>query len=116
MELKDMIGVGKKNAVTLLQLQWRTGMTERGVRRQIEELRRRGLLINNDQDGKGYYYATEMEEVAKQYRQDRNRFLAICMRIKAERMVLREAGLLDEEKGSPEYEQMSLFDSPLTTT
>lgn len=116
MELTELIGVGKENAVTLLQLQWRTQRGERSIRREIEELRTSGLLINNDQDGKGYYYATELEEVAKQYRQDRNRFLSICKRIKAERRVLRDAGLLDEEKGSPEYEQMSLFDSPLTTT
>lgn len=116
MEIKERIGVGKKNAVTLLRLQWETGEPEREIRREIQRLRTEGLLINNDQDGKGYYYATELEEILKQYRQDRSRFLAIATRLKTCRQVLKDAGLLDEEKDSPAYEQMSLFDTSLTTT
>lgn len=116
MEIKELIGVGKKNAVTLLQLQWKTGEPERAIRKEIQRLRTEGLLINNDQDGKGYYYPTELDEVLYQYRQDRHRFLSIASRIKAARQVLKAAGMLGEEKDSPAYEQMSLFDTSLTTT
>ena len=116
MEIMKHIGVGKENAVTLLQLQWRTGEPERAIRREIQRLRTAGLLINNDQDGKGYYYAKEPDEILKQYKQDRHRFLAIAARIKPAYKFLKEKGLLDKEKGSPAYEQMSLFDDPLTTT
>ena len=116
MEIKDRIGADKEHAVTLLQLIWDTGEPERAIRREIQRLRTEGLLINNDQDGKGYYYATEPDEVLRQYRQDRHRFLSIAARIKPAYQFLKEKGLLDKEKGSPEYEQMSLFDEPLTTT
>lgn len=116
MELLQEIGVGKKNAVTLLQLTWRTGEKERTVRKEIQHLREEGHLIINDQDGKGYYIATEFAEIARQYHQDRSRFLSIAKRLKTARRILKDAGLLDEEKGTPAYEQMSLFDEPLTTT
>ena len=116
MELLTEIGVGKKNAVTLLQLTWRTGEKERAVRKEIQRLREEGHLIINDQDGKGYYIATELEEVARQYKQDRSRFLSIAKRIKAARRILRDAGMLGEEEGTPTAQQMSLFDDPLTTT
>ena len=116
MELLKQIGTGKENAVTLMQLQWRTGEKDRAIRKEIARLREAGNLIINDQDGKGYYIATELGEVARQYRQDTNRFLAIAKRIKAERTVLRDAGYLDKEKDSPACTQMSLFDDPLTTT
>ena len=112
----DNIGVGKKNAVTLLQLQWRTGDNERAIRKDIQQLREDGHLIINDQDGKGYYIATELEEVARQYKQDRSRFLSIAKRIKAARRILRDAGMLGDEEGTPTGQQMSLFDDPLTTT
>ena len=116
MELLEQIGVGKKNAVTLLQLQWRTGENERAIRKEIARLREEGNLIINDQDGKGYFIATELEEIARQYHQDRSRFLSVAKRIKTERRILRDAGLLNEEAGTPTSQQMSLFDDPLTTT
>ena len=116
MELLQEIGVGKKNAVTLLQLTWRTGEKERTVRKEIQRLREDGHLIINDQDGKGYYIATELEEIARQYHQDRSRFLSIAKRIKTARRILRDAGMLGEEEGTPTAQQMSLFDDPLTTT
>ena len=117
MELLNEIGVGKKNAVTLLQLTWRTGEKERTVRKEIQRLREDGHLIINGKDGKGYYIATELDEIARQYHQDRSRFLSIATRLKTARRILKDAGLLDEERDSPAYEQMSLFDvDPLTTT
>lgn len=116
MELLHEIGVGKKNAVTLLQLTWRTGEKERAIRKEIARLREEGALIINDQDGKGYYIATELDEIARQYHQDRSRFLSIAKRIKTARRILRDAGMLGEEEGTPTAQQMSLFDDPLTTT
>ena len=115
--LVKYIGVGKEHATTLLALTWLTGEPERQIRKEIARLREEGDLICNEQDGRGYYYATELDEVLKQYKQDRSRFLSIAKRIKAARRILKRAGLLDEEKGSPVYTQMSLFDDdPLTTT
>jgi len=113
----DLIGTGKENAAPLLRLVFRSGLSERAVRKEIQRLREDGHLIINDQDGRGYYYATELDEVLKQYKQDRSRYLSIAKRIKTARRILKRAGLLDEEKGSPVYTQMSLFDDdPLTTT
>lgn len=116
MELLNEIGVGKEHAVTLLRLVIETGEKERAVRKEIQRLREDGHLIINDQDGKGYYIATELDEIARQYHQDRSRFLSIATRLKTARRILKDAGLLDEERDSPAYEQMSLFDEPLTTT
>lgn len=115
-ELVKYIGVGKEHATTLLALTWLTGEPERQIRREIARLREEGELICNEQDGKGYYYATELDEVLKQYRQDRSRFLSIAKRIKTARRILKRAGLLDEEKGTPEFQQMSLFDDDQLTT
>lgn len=116
-ELVKYIGVGKEHATTLMALIWVTGEPERQIRKEIARLREEGELICNEQDGRGYYYATELDEVLKQYRQDRSRFLSIAKRIKTARRILKRAGLLDEEKESPTYEQMTLFDDdPLTTT
>ena len=116
MELLQEIGVGKENAAPLLRLVIKTGEKERAVRKEIQRLREEGHLIINDQDGKGYYIATEFAEIARQYHQDRSRFLSIAKRLKTARRILKDAGLLDEERDSPAYEQMSLFDEPLTTT
>lgn len=116
MDLLELIKEGKENAVTLFQLVWRTGEKERAIRAEIAGLREQGHLICNDQDGKGYYIATTVDEVRRQYQQDTNRFLSICRRMKAERQFLRDHGVLDEEKDSPVVEQMSLFETSLTTT
>ena len=109
----ELIGTGKDHATPILRLVWNSGLNERAVRKAIQELRQDGHLICNEQNGKGYYIATELEEIRKQYTQDRNRFLAVAKRIKTERRILRDAGLLDEEEGSPVCEQMSLFDDHL---
>ena len=116
MELLHEIGVGKENAAPLLRLVIKTGEKERAVRKEIQRLREEGHLIINDQDGKGYYIATEFDEIARQYHQDRSRFLSIAKRIKTARRILRDAGMLGEEEGTPTAQQMSLFDDPLTTT
>ena len=112
----DLIGTGKENAAPLLRLVFRSGLSERAVRKAIQGLRDEGHLIINDQDGKGYYIATELDEIARQYHQDRSRFLSIAKRIKTARRILRDAGMLGEEEGTPTAQQMSLFDDPLTTT
>lgn len=112
----DLIGTGKENAAPLLRLVFRSGLSERAVRKAIQQLRDDGHLIINDQDGKGYYIATEHYQVMNQYIQDYHRHISIARRMKAARQVLKEAGMLKKETDSPEVIQMSLFDDPLTTT
>lgn len=67
-----------------------TRISERRVRELIEELRNRGHLICNRQDGRGYYIAETREEVESQYRQDCARAMSILRRIKPFRHYLRK--------------------------
>ncbi len=89
-EIVEFIPVGKENAVTRGYLREVTGWNDRLVRKRIAEARKAGLLIINDQDGNGYYFADNIDEVRKQYKQDRARALSILARLKVARQILKE--------------------------
>lgn len=52
-------------------------VSDRKMRKWIETARQEGLVIANDQDGKGYYRPTTREELEALYRQNQSRALAI---------------------------------------
>ena len=68
-------------------------MSDRQVRKAIEELRREFIILN-DQDGKGYYLSTDTNEIRKAYRQEMSRARSIMYRLKPIRSHLRYRGLL----------------------
>lgn len=77
MNIVDYISPGKENAVTRVELALRTGLPDRKVRKLIEEARKDGAPILNDQDGVGYYLSEEPGELKRQYRTNRSRALSI---------------------------------------
>ena len=66
--------------------------TDRSVRRAIEEARKMGYFIINDQNGAGYYRTDDLDTIERQYKQDTSRAMAILARRKAMRKFLRENG------------------------
>lgn len=86
------IPTGKAYAKSRMQMAHETGLPDRTVRRGIEELRGAGYLIINDQSGAGYYITDDLDELARQYRQDTARAMAILTRRKAIRKRLKEEG------------------------
>lgn len=92
--ITNLILDGKDNAVTRAQLCAITGMSDRDVRKHIEQLRRVGHIIINNQDGKGYYISDDIDKIEKQYKQNKNRALSILVNQKFLRAKLREAGRL----------------------
>lgn len=72
-----LIPHGKENAVTRDELRRFTGWGDRVLRENIERARNEGVVIANDQDGKGYYRPVTREEMARLYRSNQNRALSI---------------------------------------
>lgn len=94
MEIIQYIGHGKENAVkreTLVQL---TGLTDRKVRQEIENARHGGTIIINNQDGRGYFIPTDIEDIEKQYRANKRRALSVLNYQKYLRRELKAAGRL----------------------
>jgi hypothetical protein len=91
-EIVNYIPYGKDNAISREQLMYKTGLADRQVRHKIELARRAGALINNDQDGSGYYQSIDLDALARQYKQDTARAMAILNRRSTVRKILRAHG------------------------
>ena len=83
---------GKENAVKREDLAQLLQMNDRTVRELLEELRDAGVMVCNDQDGKGYYLSNNLDDVERQYRRDRARALSVLKRLKTSRAMLKAAG------------------------
>lgn len=92
MNIERFIPEGKENAISREVLARRLGLTDRQTRKLIEEARDRGVLICNDGDGEGYYLASDLGQIERQYRKDRSRALSVLKRLKTMRRMLRDAG------------------------
>lgn len=92
MSVTDYIPVGRENAVSRSYLASMLGVSDRKMRKMIEDERRAGAIILNAQDGKGYYMTDDLDEMERQYRQDTARAMAILTRRKALRKRLKDAG------------------------
>lgn len=90
----EYIGFGTENAVTRAELCARTGLTDRQLRKAIEEARHAGEIIINKQDGKGYYKPVLIADIETQYRQNERRAKTILHYQKHLRKALKEAGRL----------------------
>lgn len=85
------IPFGKDKAVTRRRLCLATGLSDRQVRRSIEELRHVYVILN-DQDGEGYYRSYDLGEIERCYRQERARALSVLRRLRPMRTLLRGGG------------------------
>lgn len=92
LKIEIYIPIGKENAVSREFLRTMTGLGDRKIRQMIEAARDEGNIIINDQDGKGYYQAADIDEIERQYWQDTRRALSILKRRKHARRILKEAG------------------------
>lgn len=90
--LAAVVPFGRENAVTRRELAMRLGVSDRVMRRMIEDGRAEGLIIINDGTGRGYYQTNDLAEMERQYRQDTSRALAILKRRAPLRNALKEAG------------------------
>lgn len=89
MILANTLKWGKKYAMTRPELAAKLGWSDRQLRRNIEQARQEGVVIANDQDGRGYYFPETREEKEALYRQNENRAMSILRQQKHIRAALR---------------------------
>ena len=92
MGIETYIPFGRENAITRKELCSLTKLSDRKLREQIEQARREGHIIINNQDGRGYYRTDDPDEIARQYRQQRRRAMSILAQQKHMRRLLKAAG------------------------
>ena len=92
MGIETYIPFGRENAITRQERCSLTKLSDRKVREQIEQARREGNIIINNQDGRGYYRTNDPDEIACQYRQQRRRELSSLAQQKHMRRLLKAAG------------------------
>lgn len=90
--IENYIPEGKEHAIKREALVEHTGMTDRQVRREIEEARRSGIVILNDCDGGGYYITDDIKAIKKAYDRETARALSIFKTRRTLRNKLKEAG------------------------
>lgn len=81
-----------KRSIARRELVLMFDVSDRAIRKAIEEARKMGYFIINDQNGAGYYRTDDLDTIERQYRQDTSRAMAILARRKAMRKFLRENG------------------------
>ena len=91
-KLMTILHDGQKHS--RLDLASRLGVSDRKMRNIIEDARREGYIVLNDQDGTGYYSANDLDALLRHYKQERSRALSILVRLKRIRRILREAKMI----------------------
>ena len=89
-ELLYVLGHGQENAKSRKRLMQEMDMSDRKIRKLIEEARKRGYIIVNV--GNGYYLADADEEKERYYRQEYSRAMSILQNIAPLRHELRANG------------------------
>ena len=94
MNIISLIPQGKVNAISRTELRYMTKLNDRVMRELIEQERRKGAIILNLQDGRGYYRPApdEMDDVRRQYKQNDRRAKSILVQQKYLRRTLKQAG------------------------
>ena len=90
--LEAAIPHGRRNAITREALAAKLGMSDRQMRKAIEDARYAGLVILNDQNGRGYWISDDVLEMRRQYAKDTSRAMSILKRRKPLRDALKAAG------------------------
>lgn len=92
MGIETYIPFGRENAITRTELRRITGKSDRKIREEIEQARRRGCIICNDQSGTGYFQTDDLDEISRQYWQNKNRAMSLLAQQKYARQKLKAAG------------------------
>lgn len=90
--LAILIPFGRRNAISREALAEKLGMSDRQMRKAVEDARNEGLIILCECNGRGYYQSNDLNEIQCQYIQDTNRAMAILKRRKPMRQLLKAAG------------------------
>lgn len=90
--LAGVIPFGRRNAISREALAKKLGISDRQMRKAVEDARNEGLIILCECNGRGYYQSNDLNEIHCQYIQDTNRAMAILKRRKPMRQLLRQAG------------------------
>ena len=90
--LAAVIPFGRANAISRDALAARLGLSDRQMRKAVEDARNEGLIILCECNGRGYYQSDDMDEIQHQYKQDTNRAMAILKRRGPMRTLLKQAG------------------------
>lgn len=93
MHQKVLDNIGYGVTITREELCEITGLSDRQVRKIIEDLRQVHVILN-DQNGAGYYQTHNILKVLKYYRQEMARALSVLRRLKPMRRALKGAGLI----------------------
>ena len=76
---------GKQNAIKREELCEILGVSDRQMRKMIEDAKRDGLVVCSDQDGNGYFLADTKDEYRRQYWQTYNRAMSLLVQLKYSR-------------------------------
>lgn len=90
MNITDFIGRGRENATSREELCRRVNLSDRKVRKLIEQARKRGEIIINDGTGVGYYISEELADLTAQYRMNQHRAMSILVQQKYLRRKIKE--------------------------
>lgn len=95
-EIVCFIPVGRENAVNRRLLREIAGVSDRQIRKLIQEAKEHGVFIINLQDGRGYYRPAEedLDSIEKQYHQNLSRMISLSKQQKGYRKILKAAGRL----------------------
>ena len=88
--ITEFIPEGAEKAIKREELVEKTGMSDRKVRKAIEEARRTGMIILNE--GDGYYTTDDLNAMYREYKRETARALSILKTRKALRKKLKDAG------------------------
>jgi len=90
--LASVIPFGRRNAIPRKALAEKLGISDRQMRKAVEDARNEGLIILCECNGRGYYQSSDLNEIHVQYIQDTNRAMAILNRRRPMRELLKAAG------------------------
>lgn len=76
-KLAEFIPVGRDKTVSRSDLAKRMNMSDRHMRAAVSLARREGLVIINDQNGRGYYRSEDIRDMQRQLNQTHNRALSL---------------------------------------
>ena len=88
LHIEEFIPYGRKNAVKRADLVNMIGLSDRLVRKLIEDARQSGVIIINMQDGRGYYRPEGKEDLEYYIRQEEARAKSIHRNLKAAKKAL----------------------------
>ena len=83
LKVYQILGYGKENAIERKAIADRLCVDDRTAREWIQRAKIEGVVICNEQDGKGYYLPLTTDEYKKQYKQTMSRAKSLLAQIKA---------------------------------